>query len=80
MPLTHVNAKERGAALQRSQEVNNRKICQTSVTSKNFYQYQRKLHQAQTIRMLRLQMYRLVEEKAQLPMNHWQGNEYIFCC
>ena len=80
MPLMLGNAKGRGAALQRNPEVNNRRIRQASVASKNFYQDQRKLHQAQTIRMLRLQMYRLVEEKAQLPMNHWQGNEHIFCC
>ena len=75
VPLTLVNAKERGAALQRNPEVNNRKICQAS---KNFYQDQRKLHQAQTIRMFRLQMYRLVEEKAQQLKKHCQGAQNIF--
>ena len=78
MPLMLGNAKGRGAALQRNQEVNNRKICQTSVTSKNFYQDQRKLHPAQTIRMFQLQMYQLVEEKVQQLMNHCQGAQNIF--
>ena len=78
MPLMLGNAKGRGAALQRNQEVNNRRIRQASVTSKNFYQDQRKLHQAQTIRMFRLQMYQLVEEKVQQLMNHCQGAQNIF--